>query len=290
MGGRNDGLRRADRAHGARCGGSWSTYTYEAEISRINGIKSSYGTLVSLCKGAVDLASGNWFGPLADAMTGIVGLVAEHQSAIAAARQKASRTDAVFAGMDVGAALASSAQTSLTGQRDQLTAAIGAYGTAEQDIRRARDARREALLQVGAEASGENDSANGDIAARLLLVGAILETSAQARYVRKTVAANGLDSASLRAVWRNTYGNRKNNACASELRYVYTFEESAAVDGTIAMWSWLHPSEERAFRSIIDMTSSADTLAQHNLEYWGNYPAAAEGKLQKALGSGMEAY
>ena len=261
--------------------------TYQAEIDRINSIKSSYGTLVSLCKGAVDLASGNWFGPLADAMNGIVGMVADHQSAMVAAQQKSARWDSVHAVMDAGTSLASSATTQLTGLSDQLVAAISGYKTAETEIRDARDSRRDALLTVGANASGEDgDGASADIAARMLLVGTIIESAIQAHYIRQVIASNGLTEDAIRSLWSETYANRENNACAIELKYFYTLEESG---GTLLMWNWTHPSEDAAFQSIIDMTTEADQFMEIYLGEFGDYPAGAQALLQSAL-DGMGAY
>jgi hypothetical protein len=264
---------------------------FDDELAAINSAKSAYGNLVTVTKNAVSIAAAasnpvGWFTLFATACNLAFNAFADHQAAIVRAQQRGAQWDSLLGQLDSANMMTGATQQQLRGLKEQTTAAAQRYEDGEREIRERRDARRAGLATLGANATADGAAeGSGDLTARLLVAGALIETVVMAQYVQQVITNNGLSPADINTLWRETYDHRANNACTS-LRYAYTLEESG---GILGAWNWTHPSEDAAFESINSMTTWASELAGAYIHELGALPQNAYDQLQ-AVAPSMSAY
>ncbi len=253
---------------------------YAAEIAAIDTAKNGYGTFVSLVKGAVDIASGNWFGPLADACVGLVNIVANHQKAILDARRKASHNAALLAQIEAGRNMVEAGQIRLGQSDHDLRGAIQNYQDTERRIDERTTNRRRELRNLGSSASGytNDEDTSGDLGARLLLAGGIIETVQFAHGVQSALSSNQITPEQVETFWNDVRDHRENNPI-NGLRYVWRPEET----NLIGAWSWVSNAEADGLQSAYDFVDGANTIAEAFIERMAVSAETAEANLAAAV-------
>ncbi|MBN1945355.1 MAG: DUF4157 domain-containing protein [Bradymonadales bacterium] len=255
---------------------------YQKQIDDLQAVVNGYGVFVDVCKGVVDISTGSWFGAFADAMKGVVGWFGKEAAAVAEAKKIAAKNKSINKAIDAGFALEAGAELQAQGISLEVSATAADYSAAINQIREVRNSRRQALVDIGSKATGGKDKNSGDIAGRLMLVGAVMEVVTMAINVRRTIADNKVQPEEVRKTWQETENHRANNPISS-LSYPYTPQECKELANGVMVWSWTHPSEDAAFQKIIDFSETATQIANVFINKLRPFAAYAQSVLQKTL-------
>ncbi len=255
-----------------------------AAKAKFESAKSGFGTAVSLLKGAIDLASGNWVGPVIDAVSGIVGAITDYHAGIEAARATRARDQMLDS-------LIASATQSWDAERTQMEAlgeglrsAATNYSSSERDIVERRDGRRDQMQALAAEAGNvDSDSDAGEAGARIMLAAAIIEAYTMAQGLQASLDQTGLSTEGMLGTVAELRDHRENNPC----RYLkYTWRPEDFDEGELQIlgaWSWVHPGETAALSSLADTTSFAEVVAEQFVTSLGPTAEQALGQLRDIM-------
>ena len=245
---------------------------FAGEVARIQSERSGYEEFHLLLKIGVAFVTKNWAKVVEKAVDGLIGQMGRHQEAIFDGKAKAAE---VAASQLEGLEAWGEADRAFSALRDlgNRSAAVGeGYRRAEREVAERRDNRRSDLLTLGAQASDHSTdgATSGDLGARLMLAGALMESVALAQGVRAVITSSGVTPDDLAQLQERVAVNRETNPI-QELHYTW---QTADAPPAIGAWSWVHPGEIEALQELHTFVSLAQASADAFLDRLG--PAAQQ--------------